>query len=131
MQKNSPRFLLNIFNLIFLFLYGCQEPPQRNCIDFKTGKYTFSTVLDGDTLTTVFVRNKNIEIEYFNESIDTSSVRWINDCEYILKNLNPKNRAEEKSVHIKILTTTDSSYTFEYSAVNESKKLRGTAFKTH
>ena len=110
---------------------SCGEPPQRNCADFKTGEFRFSTVVDGDTLTTTFLRNHNIEIAYFQGGQDTSSVRWINDCEYILKKMNPINRAEEKSVHIKILTTTDSSYTFEFSAVDEPKKLKGTAFKTH
>ena len=82
-----------------------------------------------DTLHTKFTRNKNFEIDYFNGNIDTSSVRWINDCECILKNTNPKNRSEEKAVHIKILTTTDSSYTFEFSAVDETNKLKGTAIK--
>lgn len=110
---------------------SCQEPPQRDCSEFKNGKFSFSSVVEGDTLSTVFVRDDFIEVEYFNGRQDTSSVRWINDCEYILKKMYPKNRAEEKSVHIKILTTTDSSYTFEFSAVDEPKKLRGTAFKTH
>lgn len=117
--------------MVIAFQVSCEQSPQRNCTDFKTGKYRFSTVVEGDTLTTVFVRNETIEVEYFKESQDTSTVRWINDCEYVLKKLNPKSRAEEKSVHIKILTTTDSSYTFEFSAVGEPKKLRGTAIKTH
>ena len=121
--------------LLFLASMGimasCQSPPQRNCTDFTEGKFKFSTIVDGDTLTTEFLRQKNIEIDYFKGKQDTSSIRWINDCEYVLKKLNPKNRAEEKSVHIKILTTTDSSYTFEFSTVGDPKKLRGTAFKTH
>lgn len=117
--------------LLFAFISACQEPPERNCTDFKTGQYRFSTIVEGDTLTTVFVRNKTIEVEYFEGKQDTSTIRWINDCEYILKKIRPKNRAEEKSVHIKILTTTDSSYTFEFSTVGEPKKLRGTAYKTH
>jgi hypothetical protein len=120
-----------ISSIVLLLQMGCQEAPQRNCTKFKTGRFSFSTVVDNDTLTTVFVRNENIEVEYFQGRQDTSSVRWINDCEYILRKLNPRNRTEEKSVHIKILTTTDSSYTFEFSAVGESKKLRGTAIKTH
>ncbi len=91
----------------------------------------FTTVVDGDSLTTTFVRENTIEIDYFKNQIDTSSIRWINDCEYILKQLNPKNKQEEKSIHIKILTTTDSSYTFEFNTVGDSKKLRGTAYKKH
>lgn len=131
MQKSLLGVVFTIVLVSIFVLAGCQEPPQRNCTDFKTGKFSFSTVVGRDTLTTVFVRDNDIEIEYFKGNQDTSSIRWINDCEYILKKLNPKSRAEEKSVHIKILTTTDSSYTFEFSAVDEPKKLRGTAIKIH
>lgn len=76
-----------------------------------------------------FVRNDSIEIDSFRGKTDTSSVRWINDCEYIISNLNPKNRAEEKPIHIKILTTDDNTYTFEYGLVGEPKKQRGTVTK--
>lgn len=126
-------FLMNllVIMLITSAQFGCKQPPQRNCKDFRTGKFSFSTVVEGDTLTTIFLRDENMEVEYFQGQQDTSTIRWINDCEYVLKKLNPKNRAQEKSVHIKILTTTDSSYTFEFSTVGETKKLRGTAFKTH
>ncbi|WP_350288622.1 DNA topoisomerase IV [uncultured Croceitalea sp.] len=125
---------MNKFSLLFfsiLLLCSCQEAPERNCKDFKTGTFMFTTVVDGDSLTTTFVRENTIEIDYFKNQIDTSSIRWINDCEYILKQLNPKNKQEEKSIHIKILTTTDSSYTFEFNTVGNSKKLRGTAYKKH
>lgn len=120
-----------LFCLLILTVFSCKEAPKRNCPDFKTGKFSSSFVVGADTLTTVFERNAVFEVEYFKDSRDSSSVRWINDCEYVLKKLNPKNRAEEKSIHIKILTTTDSSYTFEFSAIGETKKLRGTAIKTH
>ena len=120
-------FLLNII----LWFGACDQPPKRNCSDYKTGKFRFSTQVDEDTLTTLFDRTTALEKESFQGKQDTSTVRWINDCEYILKKIRPKNRSEEKSVHIKILTTTDSSYTFEFNAVGESKKLRGTAYKIH
>ena len=116
--------------LVFIYLFtSCLKQPERDCKKHQTGTYNFSSVVNGDTLHTKFTRNKNFEIDYFNGNIDTSSVRWINDCECILKNTNPKNRSEEKAVHIKILTTTDSSYTFEFSAVDETNKLKGTAIK--
>ncbi len=55
------------------------------------------------------------------------SVRWINDCEMIFKTLNPKNRAEQKDVHLKILSTTKDAYTFEYGYVGSSIKQKGRA----
>lgn len=123
------RFLL--IGAVFIFLFGCQQPPQRNCSDFKTGDFSFTTVIDGEEKTTTFHRTEDIEIDYFEGKQDTSSIRWINDCEYILRNINPKSMAEEKSIHIKILTTSDSSYTFEYNAIGDKRKFKGTAFKTH
>nr|WP_313795265.1 DNA topoisomerase IV [uncultured Allomuricauda sp.] len=89
----------------------------------------FKSVINGEDKQTTFSRTSEIEIDYFEGKQDTSSIRWINDCEYVLKNINPKNKAEEKSIHIKILTTSDSSYTFEYNAIGDKRKFKGTAFK--
>lgn len=76
-------------------------------------------------VTSTFVRNDSIEIDQFQGKTDTSSVRWINECEYIVKNLNPRNRAERQPLHIKILTTEGNTYTFEYGLVGETQKQRG------
>ena len=109
-------------------LSSCYE-AERNCEDFKTGTFEFESYLEGELVKSRFVRNDSIEIDYFRGETDTSSVRWINDCEYLISNLNPKNRAEEKPIHIKILTSKDNTYTFEYGLVGETKKQRGTVVK--
>lgn len=116
-----------IFQVLPLVLLASCYTPTRNCQDFKTGTFEFESFLDGELQKTTFVRNDTLEIDYFQGSQDSSSIRWINDCEYILTNLNPKNRAQEKPIHMKILTTDKDSYTFEYGLVGESKKERGTA----
>lgn len=116
---------------VLLLLHSCVTAPERECDKFKTGSFKFTSVIDGKEQTTTFTRNSTIEIEEFKGKKDTATIRWINDCEYILKKVNPKNRAEEKSIHIKILTTSDSSYTFEYNAVGSSQKFKGEAFKIH
>ena len=120
------------FRLLILVLFpllSCCYAPQRDCQSFKNGTFQFTATVDGEELTTTFVRQDGMEIDYFQGKSDTSSVRWINDCEYIVKKINPKNRSEEKSVHMKILTTTADSYTFEYSIVGNPKKSKGTAVK--
>ena len=86
-------------------------------------------MVDEEKLTTRFVREGDREIDYFQGKSDTSEVRWINQCEYIVKKLNPKNISEEQAIHIKILSTTANSYTFEYSIVGSKVKSRGTAIK--
>ena len=98
---------------ISFLLVSCYN-QERNCTDFKTGKFTSETTVEGKKYTTTFERNDSIQIEHFNNVIDTFSIRWINDCEYILENTRPKNRAEQKAVHVKILNTKDLTYSFEY-----------------
>ena len=104
--------------------------PERRCADFKTGTFTFETLLNGELVATRFIRNDTLEVDYFQGKADSSSIRWINDCEYIVKKLNPKSMSEEKAIHMKILSTDGDFYTFEYSLVGENTKQRGTAQKT-
>ncbi len=114
--------------LTVLFLTSCQE-FSRDCADFKTGTFEFEALVGTEVQKTVFVRSDSIEIDYYQGKADTASIRWINDCEYIVKKLNPRNRREEKAIHIKILTTDGREYTFEYSEVGKSRKERGVARK--
>ncbi|WP_298926874.1 DNA topoisomerase IV [uncultured Allomuricauda sp.] len=120
-----------ILGALLITFSACNEPPQRNCKNFKTGDFSFTSIINGEEKTTTFSRTLEIEVDNFEGKQDTSSIRWINDCEYVLKNKNPKNKAEEKSIHIKILTTSDSSYTFEYNAIGDKRKFKGTAYKIH
>lgn len=119
----SMKKVLLILSMVFV-LCSCYS-PERDCEKFRTGTFEFQTYLNGEMVTSTFTRNDSIEIDRFLNKSDTSSIRWVNKCEYILKNLNPKNMAEEKPLHIKILTTKDNTYTFEYGLVGESKKQKG------
>jgi len=114
--------------LISFCLISCYN-VERKCSDFKTGKFKFEYEIDGVKKTTVFERNDSIEIETFEGKTDTSTVRWINDCEYVLQKKHPKNKAEEKSISMKILTTTKNSYTFEFGIVGTDQKQKGTVIK--
>ena len=119
----------HILILTALFaLAGCYQ-PERNCSNFKTGTFEFETLVGTEVLKTTFVRSKDIEIDYFKGKADTASISWINDCEYILEKINPKSMAEEKAIHMKILTTEGNTYTFEYGIVGETRKERGKAVK--
>ena len=102
---------------------------ERNCETYKTGSFYSKIVVDDIAYISRFTRTKDLQIEIFGSKIDSSKVRWINDCEMIFKTINPKNRIEKKDIHLKILSTTDSSYTFEYSYVGDNQKQKGIAYK--
>lgn len=121
---------MRLFTSIIILhtLISCYQ-PERNCKKFKNGTFEFKALVGTQLETTTFMRNDSIEIDYYQGKADTSSIRWINDCEYIVKKINPKNRAEEKAIHMKILTTDGDEYTFEYNIVGQTKKQKGTATK--
>jgi hypothetical protein len=109
-----------------LILSSCYE-VERNCNDFKTGAFESTISIDGVDYTSTFSRSSDLQVETFNGAIDSTNVRWINDCEMVFKTINPKNRAEQKDIHLKILTTTKDSYKFEYGYVGDTNKQKGEA----
>src|SRR5690606_17209637 len=72
------KYLFSGFILI-LFI-ACGQAPQRNCTDFKTGTFTFTTLINGEEKKTTFHRTLDIEVDEFEGKKDSSSIRWINDC---------------------------------------------------
>lgn len=127
MKINIKPITYYLLAIPFLF-FSCYE-QERNCKDFKTGKFESEIIIDGVKHTSTFERNDSIQIETYNGVIDTFNIRWINDCEYIMKNSNPKNMAERKAVSMKILTTKENTYTFEYNYVGDTNKQKGTVTK--
>ncbi len=101
-------------SLISMLLLASCYNVERNCSDYKTGTFEFIYTIDGIEKTGRFVRTDTLNIDYYEGKVDSSSVRWINDCEFILKKINPKHMSEKDAIHMKILSTTNNSYTFEY-----------------
>ena len=119
----------NIFYILIALLVVSCYNTEHNCKDFKTGKFKFEHEVDGVKKTTFFERNDSIEIETFEGKIDTATVRWISDCEYVLRKKHPKNNQEKNAISMKILTTSKNSYTFEFGMVGIDTKKRGTVTK--
>lgn len=117
-----------IWMVLPFLLVGCYT-QERNCTDFKTGTFLFEQEINGEIHQSTFVRTENLQIETYQQKTDTASVRWINDCEFVLQKINPKNMAEEKGIHMKILTTSENGYIFEYNIVGDSHKQKGTIVK--
>ena len=125
-----------MFRRLFLVLVfacisaGCYE-PERNCKDYKTGAFTFNYKIGDSLKTGKFVRGEKYSIDYFDNKVDSATIRWFNECEFVLQDLDSK-----VGIHYKIIKTTDSSYTFQYNNAvkNPNKKLlvkTGTAYKSN
>ncbi|APQ18877.1 hypothetical protein [Maribacter hydrothermalis] len=111
-----------------VLFYSCYE-PERNCQDYKTGTFKFTYEIDGLKKVGKFTRGEDFSVDYYENKIDSATIRWYNECEFVLQDINSKT-----AIQYKIINTTDSSYTFQYkSAVKDVNKelvvKTGTAFK--
>jgi hypothetical protein len=113
---------------LLLLLVSCYN-VEHNCKDFKTGKFEFVQEIDGKKNTSIFERTADMQIETYDGKVDSASVRWVNDCEFVLQKLHPKNMLEKKAISIRILSTSKKTYKFEYSFVGDAKKQKGTVTK--
>ena len=115
--------IITSFVAVFILLTACYT-TERNCKAFQTGSFSFDTVVNGDTLSSRFVRNDSIEVDYFFETPDTSNIRWVNDCECIVTKRNPLTFQESKAVQMKILSTFEDGYLFEYNLVGDRSNVQ-------
>lgn len=117
-----------VFFILVLFI-SCYS-LERNCKPFQQGEFKFTQIINGEIKSSYFTRDSIFEVELFEGKIDTSSIRWVNDCECILTKLNPNNNQEKRPIQIRIISTKDDRYTFEYSLVGDSKnRQRGSIQK--
>ena len=115
-----------VLSLLFISCYNV----DRDCVEFRTGSFEFSTSIKDSIVKSTFIRTDNYEIEEFKGVKDSSTIRWVNECEFILTKISPKTNQERRPIRIKILRTYGNSYDFEYSQVNNPQKInRGTVNK--
>jgi hypothetical protein len=117
-----------LFFVPLLILTSCYD-VERNCKDFKTGKFQFDYIVNGVKKTTIFERTETLQIETYEGKTDTATVRWVNDCEFVLQKLHPKNMQEKKAISMRIVSTTKNSYTFEFGIIGSDEKQKGIANK--
>jgi len=125
-SNHIMKYLIILFVLISF--NSCYK-IERDCNSYKTGDFYSETVINNKVYKSTFSRGTELQIENFEGILDSSKVRWINECEMVFKTINPKNKIERKDIHLKILITTDSSYTYEYSYIGETIKQKGIAYK--
>jgi len=117
------------FFLLPVLFISCYS-LERDCNAFHEGEFKFTQIVKGEMKSSFFTRDANYEIERYEGKIDTATIRWVNDCECILTKLNPTSNQDKRPIQIRILSTQDNRYTFEYSLVGDPKnKQRGTIEK--
>lgn len=110
------RNLLSAAALLFV-VNSCYTPPS-NCADFKVGTFQYQAYTKGELIQAKIVRNDSLEIDYYDpKHPDTSQIRWINDCEYVLKKYQPKSAGEKRSFSMRITETEGNTYKFVFKEV--------------
>ena len=126
----NPHFIYKyIFFFLVLLNYSCYK-IERNCSNFRFGTFKYERIVGDKLSTSFFVRNNEIEIEYYNNRIDTSKINWVNECEFVLRKQNPTDNLEKKPISIKIISTHKNYYIFEFSLVgDDANRQRGKIVK--
>ncbi len=126
-MKTVLKILFYFFTSILII--NCSL-PEKKCNLYKKGSFEFKTKINNEFVISKFIRNDSLEIEYFQNKIDTSFVRWVSDCEFILTKKNPESIEDKKAISMKILSTDEKGYNFEFSIVgNKDNFYRGRADK--
>jgi hypothetical protein len=105
---------------------SCKEEnqdPDR----FKYG--TFEIPEGKGYAKTIIVRQDSIQIEKYEDRIDTLSISWKNNFDYTLKMLNPKTAIDEDPIHVKITSINKNSYDFEAVIGHSNYIQKGTLIK--
>ncbi|WGD33864.1 hypothetical protein [Olleya sp. YS] len=71
----------SIFSIIIFLITLIGYAQEKECIDFKVGKFTYSNPDYSDLIT---IRKDTLQIDYYpNLGWElTSKVNWLNDCKY-------------------------------------------------
>lgn len=120
------RTVFAFLSFCFLLAWSCGQ-ERMNINSLKQG--TFKTVLDDSELSSTAVRNDSIQIESFNNKLDTFKIFWKNDFEYVLTKTHPKTLLDSTPFHVKIIEVKQNSYSFVASYKGSNFKQKGIAVK--
>jgi len=113
--------------LIFLTaIVSCNTTPLK-ADRFKSG--TFEIPAGKGYEKTTIIRQDSIQIEKYEDRIDTLSISWKNNFNYTLKMLHPKTAIDEDPIHVKITNVEDDSYEFEAVIGYSNYVQKGEIFK--
>jgi len=117
---------ITLIVILILAFASCKEEPL-NPDRFKTG--TFEIPEGKGYEKTLIIRKDSIQIEQYEDRIDTLSISWKNNFSYTLKILHPQSAIDEEPIHIKITSIKDDSYEFEAVIGHSNFIQKGTLIK--
>ncbi len=133
------KFILLLVLLVGLF--SCKDKNAApNSDTFKLGKDIdaerfksgiFEIPASQGYEKTIIIRQDSIQIEKYEDRIDTLSIAWKNNFNYTLKMLHPKTAIDEDPIHIKITDIKENSYKFEAVIGHSNYVQKGEITKTH
>ena len=97
--------------LIISFLITSCENDVKDPDRFKTGNFEIPAGKGYEK--TIIIRNDSIQIEKYQDRIDTLSIVWKNNFNYTLKMLHPRNAIDKEPIRVKITNLMANSYDFE------------------
>jgi len=98
------------FLVIIGSFYACTS-ESMNADRFKTG--TFEIPAGKGYSKTIITRTDSLQIEQYEQKIDTLIIEWKNHFNYTLKMVSPKNAIDKELIHVKITSVKENSYEFE------------------
>lgn len=117
---------LGLLILILLLHASCADEPL-NADRFKSGFFEIPAGKGYEK--TIIIRKDSIQIEKYQDRIDTLSISWKNNFNYTLKMIHPKTAIDEDPIHIKITNIEAKSYDFEAVIGHSNFVQKGTIIK--
>ncbi len=113
--------------LILILIFGCDSNKKLDVTSFRTGK--FEIPANDKYQKTTFQRFDTLQIETYEDRIDSLSIHWKDNFNYTLKMLNPKKELDQEPIHVRITGIKSNSYTFEAQIGYSNYKQKGTVIK--
>jgi len=118
---------LALILVLLITLFSCKN-DELNPDRFKMG--TFEIPEGKGYKKTIIIRQDSLQIEKYEDRIDSLSIFWKNNFNYTLKMLHPKTAIDEEPIHVKITSLKKDSYIFEAVIGHSNYVQKGTIFKT-
>ncbi|MBV1887863.1 MAG: hypothetical protein KUG51_01080 [Urechidicola sp.] len=116
--------------LIFLSIFAILSCEPKKKLDVETFKQgTFEILADEKYEKTTFKRIGDLQIEYYEDRVDTLSIHWKNNFNYTLQMLHPKSKLDNEPINVKLKSITTNSYDFEAVIGHSNFVIKGTVIK--